>query len=94
MAHKKAGGSSRNGRDTEGRRLGIKKFGGEQVIAGNILVRQRGTKMDAGENVGVGRDHTLFATADGLVSFRTRTGGKVEVNVLPAPAAPAKMAAE
>jgi large subunit ribosomal protein L27 len=85
MAHKKAGGSSRNGRDSKGRRLGVKKFGGESVISGNILVRQRGTKMDAGQNVGIGRDHTLFATADGVVSFRTRTGGKVEVNVLPAP---------
>ena len=95
MAHKKAGGSSRNGRDSDGRRLGVKRFGGQKVVAGNILVRQRGTKMDAGENVGVGRDHTLFAIADGIVSFRRRSGGKVEVNVLPAPApAPAKMAAE
>ena len=95
MAHKKAGGSSRNGRDSDGQRLGVKRFGGQKVLAGNILVRQRGTKMNAGENVGVGRDHTLFATADGVVSFRTRSGGKVEVNVLPAPAQnPAKMAAE
>lgn len=94
MAHKKAGGSSRNGRDSAGRRLGVKRFGGQKVLSGSILVRQRGTKMDAGENVGVGRDHTLFATIDGVVSFRTRSGGKVEVNVLPAPAAPAKMAAE
>ena len=95
MAHKKAGGSSRNGRDSDGRRLGVKRFGGQKVVAGNILVRQRGTRMDAGENVGVGRDHTLFAIADGVVSFRRRSGGKVEVNVLPAPApAPAKMAAE
>ena len=86
MAHKKAGGSSRNGRDSAGQRLGVKKFGEQVVIAGNILVRQRGTKMNAGENVGVGRDHTLFATADGVVSFRTRSGGKVEVNVLPRPA--------
>lgn len=86
MAHKKAGGSSRNGRDTAGRRLGVKKFGGESVLSGNILVRQRGTKMNPGENVGLGRDHTLFATIDGVVSFRTRAGGKVEVNVLPAPA--------
>ena len=86
MAHKKAGGSSRNGRDSAGRRLGVKRFGGETVLAGNILVRQRGTKMNPGENVGLGRDHTLFATADGVVSFRTRAGGKVEVNVLPAPA--------
>ena len=87
MAHKKAGGSSRNGRDSKGRRLGVKLFGGQQVVAGNILVRQRGTKMDAGQNVGIGRDHTLFATADGVVSFRTRSGGKVEVNVLPSPVA-------
>ena len=85
MAHKKAGGSSRNGRDSESKRLGVKRFGGQKVIAGNILVRQRGTKMDAGDNVGIGRDHTLFATSDGVVSFRTRSGGKVEVNVLPAP---------
>jgi len=95
MAHKKAGGSSRNGRDSESKRLGVKRFGGQKAVAGNILVRQRGTKMDPGRNVGIGRDHTLFATADGIVSFRTRTGGKVEVNVLPAPApAPAKLAAE
>ena len=95
MAHKKAGGSSRNGRDSDGKRLGVKRFGGQKVLAGNILVRQRGTKMDAGTNVGVGRDHTLFATADGVVAFRTRSGGKVEVNVHPSPAqSPAKMAAE
>ena len=86
MAHKKAGGSSRNGRDSESKRLGVKRFGGQKVLAGNILVRQRGTKMDAGDNVGIGRDHTLFATADGVVSFRKRSGGKVEVNVRPAPA--------
>jgi len=86
MAPKKAGGSSRNGRDSDGKRLGVKRFGGQKVISGNILVRQRGTKMNPGENVGLGRDHTLFATADGVVSFRTRAGGKVEVNVLPAPA--------
>ena len=85
MAHKKAGGSSRNGRDSESKRLGVKRFGGQKVLAGNILVRQRGTKMNAGENVGVGRDHTLFATADGVVTFRTRSGGKVEVNVRPLP---------
>ena len=95
MAHKKGGGSSRNGRDSNPQMLGVKVYGGELVNAGTILVRQRGTKMDAGENVGVGRDHTLFATADGVVSFRTRSGGKVEVNVVPAPAQnPAKMAAE
>ena len=70
MAHKKAGGSSRNGRDSAGRRLGVKKFGGESVIAGNIIVRQRGTKFHPGENVGMGKDHTLFALCDGHVSFR------------------------
>ena len=69
MAHKKAGGSSRNGRDSESKRLGVKKFGGETVLAGNILVRQRGTKWHAGENVGIGKDHTLFALKDGTVQF-------------------------
>ena len=76
MAHKKAGGSSRNGRDSAGRRLGVKKFGGEIVISGNIIVRQRGTKFHPGSNVGLGRDHTLFATSEGKVTFkkiRTRT---------------------
>ena len=72
MAHKKAGGSSRNGRDSESKRLGLKKFGGQSVLAGNILVRQRGTKFHAGENVGLGRDHTLFAKADGKVRFTKR----------------------
>ncbi len=72
MAHKKAAGSTRNGRESESKRLGVKKFGGEQVIAGNILVRQRGTKFHAGDNVGMGRDHTLFATADGNVKFEVR----------------------
>ena len=72
MAHKKAGGSTRNGRDSESKRLGVKRFGGEQVLAGNILVRQRGTRFHAGENVGVGRDHTLFALTDGTVTFETR----------------------
>ena len=70
MAHKKAGGSSRNGRDSAGRRLGVKKFGGEQVIAGNIIVRQRGTKVYPGTNVGMGKDHTLFALTDGRVAFK------------------------
>jgi large subunit ribosomal protein L27 len=69
MAHKKAGGSSRNGRDSAGRRLGVKKFGGEQVLAGNIIIRQRGTKVYPGRNVGCGKDHTLFATAEGRVRF-------------------------
>ncbi len=72
MAHKKAGGSTRNGRDSESKRLGLKKFGGEMVAAGNILVRQRGTRFHAGANVGMGRDHTLFAKADGQVKFVTR----------------------
>lgn len=70
MAHKKAGGSTRNGRDSESKRLGVKRFGGERVLAGNILVRQRGTRVRAGENVGVGTDHTLFARVDGWVQFR------------------------
>ena len=72
MAHKKAGGSSRNGRDSAGRRLGVKKFGGETVLAGNILVRQRGTKFYPGVNVGMGKDHTLFALVDGQVSFAVK----------------------
>jgi large subunit ribosomal protein L27 len=70
MAHKKAGGSSRNGRDSDGRRLGVKKFGGENVVSGNILVRQRGTKWHPGRNVGIGKDHTLFALVDGKVEFK------------------------
>ncbi len=81
MAHKKAGGSSRNGRDSAGRRLGVKKFGGEAVIAGNIIVRQRGTKFHPGENVGIGKDHTLFALCDGNVSFRQRAGKRMFVSV-------------
>ncbi len=72
MAHKKAGGSTRNGRDSHSKRLGVKKYGGERVLAGNILVRQRGTKFHPGVNVGCGRDHTLFATAPGTVKFETR----------------------
>ena len=86
MAHKKAGGSSRNGRDSPGRRLGVKKFGGESVLAGNILVRQRGTKYRAGANVGVGRDHTLFALTGGQVAFHKSNDG-TRVDVLPPPAA-------
>ncbi len=81
MAHKKAGGSSRNGRDSDGKRLGVKKFGGERVLAGNILVRQRGTRWHAGPNVGLGKDHTLFATADGTVQFKTASGGKQIVSI-------------
>ena len=76
MAHKKAGGSTRNGRDSESKRLGVKRFGGEEVLAGNILVRQRGTQFHPGRNVGLGRDHTLFALADGKVAFR-RKGPKM-----------------
>ncbi|HCO54011.1 50S ribosomal protein L27 [Pelagibacterium nitratireducens] len=87
MAHKKAGGSSRNGRDTAGRRLGVKKFGGEAVIAGNIIVRQRGTKWHPGSNVGLGKDHTIFALVDGKVTFATKSGGKSFVSVEPLKAA-------
>jgi large subunit ribosomal protein L27 len=83
MAHKKAGGSSRNGRDTAGRRLGIKLFGGQSVIAGNILARQRGTKWHPGQNVGLAKDHTLFALIDGRVEFRTKAKGRTFVSVVP-----------
>ena len=83
MAHKKAGGSSRNGRDSPGRRLGVKKFGGEIVIPGNIIVRQRGTKFHPGERVGMGRDHTLFALVDGRVEFKTRGKGRSAVSIVP-----------
>ena len=86
MAHKKAGGSSRNGRDSDGRRLGVKKFGGEAVLAGNILVRQRGTKWHPGTNVGIGTDHTLFALIAGKVEFKTKGNGRSYMSVLPAPA--------
>ena len=81
MAHKKAGGSSRNGRDSESKRLGVKKFGGEVVIGGNILVRQRGTKFYPGTNVGIGKDHTLFATAEGRVRFHAGKLGRKYVSV-------------
>ena len=83
MAHKKAGGSSRNGRDSIGRRLGVKKFGGDQVVPGNIIVRQRGTKFHPGENVGMGKDHTIFATTEGKVVFRTKRGGRTFISVAP-----------
>lgn len=83
MAHKKAGGSSRNGRDTEGRRLGVKKFGGELVIPGNIIIRQRGTKYHAGNNVGMGRDHTLFALVEGHVKFHRKALGRTYVLIEP-----------
>ena len=86
MAHKKAGGSSRNGRDSRGRRLGVKKFGGEAVIPGNIIVRQRGTKFHPGAQVGIGRDHTLFATSPGAVTFRKGLGGRTYVSVVSPPA--------
>ena len=81
MAHKKAGGSSRNGRDSAGRRLGVKKFGGENVIPGNIIIRQRGTKYYPGENVGIGKDHTIFSLIEGKVKFSTKASGKKFVSV-------------
>ncbi len=85
MAHKKAGGSSRNGRDSQAKRLGVKRYGGEVVLAGNILVRQRGTRVHPGENVGIGRDHTLFAKIDGRVQFATKgPDGRNTVSVIPA----------
>ncbi len=86
MAHKKAGGSSRNGRDSDGRRLGVKRFGGQDVIAGNIIVRQRGTKWHPGTNVGMGKDHTLFALIEGKVAFSTKANDRTYVSVVPAAA--------
>ncbi|HEV7417232.1 50S ribosomal protein L27 [Tianweitania sediminis] len=83
MAHKKAGGSSRNGRDSESKRLGVKKFGGETVKAGNILIRQRGTKWHPGTNVGMGKDHTLFALVPGSVAFQAKANGRTYVAVNP-----------
>ncbi|HET9148764.1 MAG TPA: 50S ribosomal protein L27 [Acetobacteraceae bacterium] len=83
MAHKKAGGSSRNGRDSAGRRLGVKKFGDEQVVAGNIIIRQRGTKMKPGRNAGLGKDHTIFALVDGRVKFERKSDDRVHVSVEP-----------
>lgn len=83
MAHKKSGGSARNGRDSESKRLGVKRYGGQTVVAGNILVRQRGTKLWPGKNVGVGRDHTLFALVDGVVQFRFQTKERKCVDVIP-----------
>ena len=98
MAHKKSGGSSRNGRDSDGRRLGVKKFGGEFALAGNILVRQRGTKFWPVTNVGLGRDHTLYATETGAVKFTTKRNDRTYVSIVPANenalAEPAQMAAE
>lgn len=81
MAHKKGGGSSRNGRDSQSQRLGVKRFGGEAVVSGNIIVRQRGTKFHPGTNVGIGKDHTLYATAGGFVKFETQRGGRKVVSV-------------
>jgi large subunit ribosomal protein L27 len=86
MAHKKAGGSSRNGRDSESKRLGVKRFGGQAVVAGNIIVRQRGTKWHPGLNVGMGRDHTLFALIEGKVEFRTKANDRTFVSVIAAAA--------
>ncbi|QEX19505.1 50S ribosomal protein L27 [Hypericibacter terrae] len=83
MAHKKAGGSSRNGRDSAGKRLGVKKYGDETVLSGNIIVRQRGTTYHPGDNVGMGRDHTIFATSNGRVRFKRATGGRTLVSVDP-----------
>ncbi len=82
MAHKKAAGSSRNGRDSPGQRLGVKKFGGEHVLAGNIIMRQRGTKCYPGANVGIGKDHTLFATANGQIKFDHKRGNRTYVSVI------------
>ncbi len=93
MAHKKSGGSTKNGRDTRGKRLGIKKFGGQDVIAGNIIVRQRGTKWHPGKNVGLGRDYTIFALIDGKVTFRTSVQGRVLVSVDPSASKPMPKAA-
>jgi large subunit ribosomal protein L27 len=83
MAHKKAGGSSRNGRDSAGQRLGVKRFGGETVRAGSILVRQRGTKWRVGHHVGLGKDHTIFALNDGIVTFQTKANGRTYVSINP-----------
>ncbi len=82
MAHKKAGGSSRNGRDSAGRRLGVKKFGGENVVSGNIIVRQRGTKWWPGNNVGIGKDHTIYATSDGKVKFHKGLKGRTFISIV------------
>ena len=84
MAHKKAGGSSRNGRDSESKRLGVKKFGGQEVIGGNIIIRQRGTRVYPGRNVGMGKDHTLFALEEGRVEFKRSRGDRQYVSVVPA----------
>jgi large subunit ribosomal protein L27 len=90
MAHKKAGGSSRNGRDSNSKRLGVKKFGGEAVISGNIIIRQRGTQWHPGANVGIGKDHTIFAVTEGTVAYRSKANGRVYVSVMPKAAAAAE----
>ena len=87
MAHKKSGGSSRNGRDSNPKYLGVKKYGGEHVIPGNIIIRQRGTKWHPGTGVGIGKDHTIFATSEGQVEFRARANGRTYVSVMPMPQA-------
>ncbi|MEG1635322.1 MAG: 50S ribosomal protein L27 [Rikenellaceae bacterium] len=94
MAHKKGAGSTKNGRESESKRLGVKLFGGQFAKAGNIIVRQRGTAHNAGENVGMGKDHTLFALCEGTISFRKRVGGKSYVSVLPIQVADATSVAE
>jgi large subunit ribosomal protein L27 len=94
MAHKKAGGSSRNGRDSAGQRLGVKLYGGQKIEAGNVIVRQRGTQFHPGTNVGIGKDHTLFAKSDGQVTFRKGFKRRTFVSVLPCMAAAAKTSAE
>lgn len=94
MATKKAGGSSRNGRDTAGRRLGVKRYGGETVLAGNIIIRQRGTKYIPGKNVSIGKDHTIFALINGQVVFTKKAGDRPVVNIVPANDATAKVAAK
>ena len=94
MAHKKAGGSSRNGRDSEGRRLGVKRFGGQELLAGTIIIRQRGTKVHPGRNVGLGKDHTLFATSHGVVVFHEGKLGRKYVSVDPSPVRRMAIAAE
>ena len=93
MAHKKGGGSSRNGRDSNSQRLGVKVYAGEKVISGNILVRQRGTRIRPGLNVGLGRDDTIFAVMDGIVVYETLPTGQKRVSVMPAPAAKAETSA-
>lgn len=94
MATKKAGGSSRNGRDTAGRRLGVKRYGGETVLAGNIIIRQRGTTYEPGKNVGIGKDHTIYALVNGQVLFTKRSGDRPIVNIVAANDSASKIAAE